>query len=294
MRMRKRYLPLVALLGASVAVLPAIASSAGPSSTATVSGLESLMWSPMEVTVTPGGTVTFEDASTSVPHGIVWTHVPATPSCTGVPIDEGKTDWQGTCTFAQEGVYEYDCYVHGAYMSGKVYVSQAGTMPTSSSTAPGSSSTSTMTMSAPGASTVPGATQTGATKPPTPADSLSASTLRLASSQRGPRVQGSVQVAQSGSRLTVEVFTAAAQLADVARLGHPAQRARARRSPARIGRFARSSLPAGRAFFSVTLDQRAARALRKNRHLAVSVRLMLTTPAGTVVTRAVPVILHAS
>ncbi len=294
MRMGKRYLPLVALLGASLGLVPAIASSAGPSSTATVNGTESLMWSPMEVAITPGGTVTFEDTSTSVPHGIVWTNVPATPACSGVPINEGRTNWQGTCTFVQEGVYEYDCYVHGSYMSGKVDVNQAGTMSTATNAPPSSYSTGTMPMSTPSASPNAGGVMTGGSKPPAPADSLNASTIKLAASQRGARVRGSVQVAQSGSRLTVQAFAATAQLADVARQGDVVQVARARKAPVLIGRFARSSLPAGRAFFSVTLDQRAARALGRTRRLVVTIRFTLTPPGGKALLRTMPVALHAS
>lgn len=94
MSLRKRYLPVVALLGAGLAVIPAMATST-PSSTATVSGIETDMWSPMEVAITPGGTVTFQNASSSVPHGVVWKDGPETPACTGVPINEGATNWRG-------------------------------------------------------------------------------------------------------------------------------------------------------------------------------------------------------
>jgi hypothetical protein len=149
-------------------------------------------------------------------------------------------------------------------------------------------------MSMPSAPPSSGGAQTGASNPPAPADSLTASTIKLAANQRGAHVRGSVQVAQGGSRLTVEAFAAKAQLADVARRDDVVQFARARRSPALIGRYARSGLPAGRAFFSVTLDQRAARALGKRRRLKVTVRLTLTPPGGKALIRVVPVILHAA
>jgi plastocyanin len=118
-RTRKRYLLLAGVLGAAIAVVPAIAESSP-----TVSGTESLMWVPPEVTVAPGGTVTFQDTSTVVPHGIVWeAGNPSTPVCTGVPINKGETHWKGSCTFTNVGTYRYFCFVHGMAMSGRVIVS---------------------------------------------------------------------------------------------------------------------------------------------------------------------------
>jgi plastocyanin len=120
-RTRKRYLLLAGVLGAAIAVVPAIAESSP-----TVSGTESIMWVPSEVTVAPGGTVTFQDTSTVVPHGIVWeAGNPSTPVCSGVPINKGETNWKGTCTFTNVGTYKYFCFVHGMAMSGRVIVSSS-------------------------------------------------------------------------------------------------------------------------------------------------------------------------
>jgi plastocyanin len=119
MRTRKLYLLLAGVLGATCVAVPAIAESSP-----TVSGTESLKWVPPEVTVAPGGTVTFQDTSTVVPHGIVWeTGNPSTPVCSGVPINRGETNWKGSCTFTNVGTYKYYCFVHGMMMSGRVIVS---------------------------------------------------------------------------------------------------------------------------------------------------------------------------
>jgi plastocyanin len=120
-RTRKRYLLLAGVLGATFMVVPAIAESSP-----TVSGTETLMWVPPEVTVPPGGTVTFQDTSTTVPHGVVWeAGNPSTPGCSGVPVNKGETNWKGTCTFANAGTYRYFCFVHGKAMSGRVLVSSS-------------------------------------------------------------------------------------------------------------------------------------------------------------------------
>jgi plastocyanin len=120
-RTRKRNLLLAGVLGAVFVAVPAIAEP-GP----TVSGTETLMWVPPEVTVAPGGTVTFQDTSATVPHGVVWeAGNPSTPACSGVPVNKGETNWKGTCTFSNAGTYRYFCFVHGKGMSGRVVVSSS-------------------------------------------------------------------------------------------------------------------------------------------------------------------------
>jgi plastocyanin len=139
MRLRKRYLPLVTLLGATIAILPAVA---GFASNETVSAMEESgaygskrrYWMPSLIErVIPGGSVTFQNTSATVPHGIVWTGGPGTPTCekggTGkeVPVyaavgQGGETNWKGNCTFSQAGTYTFYCSVHGSEMSGTIKV----------------------------------------------------------------------------------------------------------------------------------------------------------------------------
>jgi plastocyanin len=142
MRLRKRHVPLVALLcAATVGMLPSLASSATTASVEALnegSGLygETHRWSPSQVAVTTsGGKVTFANHSMAVPHGIVWQSTPATPACEEgegkVPVGKthSATNWSGACTFTQEGTYTYYCSVHGLAMSGTVYVNAAGALP---------------------------------------------------------------------------------------------------------------------------------------------------------------------
>lgn len=278
MKPRKRYLSLAAMLATAVVVVPAIASSE-PSPT--VSGLESIMWSPAEVTVASGGTVSFQDTSGSVPHGIVWeSGNPETPTCSGVPINEGKTDWKGSCTFTTAGTYKYYCYVHGMAMSGTIDVSSLGTTTTSTTTP-------VMTSTGGGATTTSPTTSTGkagageATGSPLAGG---AQAIELARSQHGKSVRGSVHVSQAGvgALLEVELFTGGA--APV----HSKNPARTR-----AGRLVHSSLKEGDVSFSVPLTMKAQVALRRHHRLAITVKIMLTPLYGAAVVVTRIVVVHA-
>ncbi len=324
MRLRKRYLPLVALLGAALAVIPAMASSTG-SSTATVSGLESIMWSPMEVAITPGGTVTFKDTSRSVPHGIIWkSGNPETPACSGVPVNEGKTEWEGSCTFSKEGTYNYECYVHHMYMTGRIYVNTAGTIPTTTitttttttpttttpttttptTTTPTTTSTTPTTTGTTPTTTSTTPTQTTATTsqataaPPiqtgtgqqpaggsssplhanTPHDSLQGGSLRLATSQT-LSVHGSIEVAQAGSRLEIELLAPSASIATAAR-------------SVVVGHLLKAKVSAGRFSFKIAPSGRLQSVLTRRGQIALTVRIVLTPPHGTRLTRTLTVTLR--
>lgn len=136
---------IAAIVGtAAIAASPIV--TAGSASTAGVEALnESLgglyneerhFWEPTPVEVTTSGAaVTFTNASAAVPHGIIWENAPATPACEEgagkVPVGVAHSgySWKGTCTFSEEGVYDYYCSVHGRAMSGKVYVNANGSIP---------------------------------------------------------------------------------------------------------------------------------------------------------------------
>src|SRR5438874_12020755 len=96
-----------AILGAAVAVLPAVASAeTAPTVEAYSYGLTHY-WTPEALTVSEGATVAVDNASKEVPHGVEWKSGPERPSCTGVPVapEPGRTSWTGTCTFAKSGTY---------------------------------------------------------------------------------------------------------------------------------------------------------------------------------------------
>jgi plastocyanin len=120
------------MLGVILALLPAVASSTEPSPTvdAVNQGLYGHSWSPTEVSVATGGSVTLRN-STTVPHGVRWVSGPATPVCdAGVPVGTttaaSGVEWSGSCTFSQAGTYTFYCTVHGPEMTGTVTVSTPG------------------------------------------------------------------------------------------------------------------------------------------------------------------------
>jgi plastocyanin len=264
MGMRRRYLPLVALLGAATAVLPGIAVSAG-SPSATIEAVYPPKWSPMEVTIGPGGTVGFKNTS-AIPHGVVWEGgAPETPSCSGVPVGEGNwsTKWEGSCTLSKPGTYNFYCSYHGKSMSGRIIVSSTGT--TTEMTMPGTTTTTTTSGTTTGTTPATGPSYPYSTGGPSyaPSATLAGNVVRLASVQHGASVRGSVGIATAASTLTVELLAATAQVSS----------AGARQT--RVGRLVRAGLPTGRASFTVHPDSRALRALRRRGHLKLTVRMTL-------------------
>jgi plastocyanin len=238
------------LLGlAAGLLLPAVAVSAdGPTIEAT-SGGGGFAWNPATAAVGPGGAVNFKSNSTVVEHGVTWTGGPGTPSCTGVPINEGRTSWSGSCTFASPGNYAFVCSVHPIEMKGTITVGSGETNPPP----PGSSTTGPV-----------------------------AKDLKIAKSQRGGVVRGSIQVlAGAGGKLEVELLGARAVLLGPGKAGKM-----------RVGRTVRSSLPSGRVQFSVSLKPVARRALRLKKRLSLTVRIVVTAPGRPALTLKRGVVLH--
>lgn len=284
MRLRVLALGLVALLGAGVAVVPSMGSSS-VGSTASVSGLESIMWSPEKVTISAAGQVTFADPSKKIPHGLVWKSGPETPSCSGVPVNSGRTRWSGTCTFTKPGAYQYYCYVHGEAMSGTVYVEAPGTEPpaSTSSTTPTTTETqgTSMHMTMPAGATTP--SQPTPSTPAPSRDSLSAGALRLRTQQHA-HLRGSLDVALAGSSLQITLLAARAQLSRTLLERHGTEV---------VGRLQERALAAGALRFEVALDSLARSALKRRGRLSLTVRIALTPPNGTSLQRSIGVeLLH--
>jgi hypothetical protein len=283
-RLRKRLLlPFIALLGATVAVLPALAAS----SEAKLEVNENCnypdwpCWTsssgakPPPATVTTiaqGGVITFVD-KTGVAANLAWTGT--APTCSAaVPVSPApaKTDWEGTCTFEAPGRYMLESNtLWPSYRNYEIVVQ-----------APGTTGTGT------GAGTTTGSTTTGSGSPTQAGESTGAGTplasllagsessaVTLGASEHGASVHGSVDVAQGGAggRLEVELLAARASLAST---GHSAQ--------VQVGRAVRASLRTGTVTFTVALDTRARHALRAHRRLALSVRIVLVPAHGAAAT----------
>lgn len=260
--LRRWHLVLAGLAGALVAIVPVVASFASEPTIEATGGAYGygFRWSPSTAEVQEGTAMAFKNASESVPHGVQWTGGPETPSCPGVPINEGKTNWKGTCTFLRTGTYSFRCVVHPSEMTGTVTVNSNGTV--------------TTTTSAPSLPPPPPPTTTTTAAPPVPESLLvgtASQALKLAKRQRGGTVKGSIEISKAGAgdRLEVDVFAANASLARAKHGGN-----------ARVGRFVRSSVSAGRTSFSVKLDTKARRALKRHKRLVLTVKIVITPSYG--------------
>jgi plastocyanin len=283
MGIRRRLLaPLVALLGAAVVVLPAAAGSETTPAIQAVNYGYYHYWSPPQATVLAGGAVTLSNPS-EVKHGVEWRTGPATPSCAaGVPVGTAPANsgvkWSGTCTFPTAGTYTFWCTVHGSEMSATVTVNPNGTTTTTSTTS--TQAPSPAGGSPPTAGNEPGSGATSGS----PLAGGASQAVKLASSQHGKSVRGSVKVSQAGAggRLEVDLL---AKSASLAKGGHPAQ--------VTVGRLVRSALRAGRVSFTVPLSAKARRALARHGRLALSVKIVLNAAQGSAVTITRSVALHA-
>lgn len=281
---------LTGLLGAVVVVLPAVASSeAAPTIEAVHEGgvYGGYRWKPPTAAVNAGGVVSFSNPS-ETNHGVEWKYPPVTPSCSaGVPVGTtaaaSNTKWSGTCTFSQPGKYEFWCTVHGSEMHGTITVNPSGTTTPTPTTTPTGTQTTT---SGGGSSTTPGesGSQVGSGASGSPLAGGASQSVKVASSQHGRSVRGSVAISQAGVGGSLEVDLLA-KSASLASGGHA--------SPVRVGKLVLSHLRAGKAAFSVPLNNRARGALRRHRRLTLSARIVIKPMTGSPVTVTRSVALHA-
>jgi len=270
MRLRRRSVfVLAALLGAAVAVMPAVAGSetVPPTVTAFSESGEGIYkypayWSPERTAIAQPGSVQFTTGSSTQPHGIIWTS-PTIPTCEGsVPVGSSKTGWSGKCSFSQAGEYTFYCAYHGPSMHGVIVVAPNGET-TSSSTSNPPVPTGTGTGGSP---TTPGVAGGGGAGSPSGA----ASGLKLSFARHSSAVTGSVQVGPPGvgGRLEVDLL---ARRASLARTG----------APVNVGRLVRTSLPAGAVSFRVPVSARGRAALRRHHRLPLTVKVTVTPAHGS-------------
>jgi plastocyanin len=238
---------LVALLLGSAAALQFVAGSSAEGPTIEPAGPSSngYYWKPSTASIGLGGSVNFRNPSATVPHGVKWTGGPETPSCTGVPSEGESKDWSGNCTFAQAGAYTFICNVHPEEMKGTITVSSTPTPP---GPPPGGSSES-------------------------PLSGPVSSALKLARSQHGTSVRGSVALSQAsaGGKLEVVLLT---------------------KRGGRVGRLTRLYLKPGRLSFTVPLKPRGRRMLKASKKLPLTVQIVVTPPGRAALTLKKGVVLH--
>jgi len=275
---------LAALLGAAVAVLPALAATPSEAKLEINENCVEPDWPcwatpgssqpASKVTIASGGSVAFADSKTAA--NIAWTGT--APTCeSAVPVAPAspKTGWEGKCTFATPGTYKFESStLWPEYTKYEVVVEGSATAPSTPITGEGGSK---------GGST-PGTTTSGpAPAGGSPTGSPLSGAPRISSSQRGSTVKGSLEVSKAGAgdRLEVDLLATTASLA---KAGHATQV---------VGRFVSASVSAGQRSFSVKLNTKARRALKRHHHLALKVKITLTPVNGeaTNITRSVT--LHA-
>ncbi len=286
---------LAGLAGTAVAVLPALAAAPSEVKLEVAQNCNTSDWpcwnpkgSPegnvgfnevAPFTIAQGGTISFEDNDADAPTDVIWIGAARPTSCVGVvEAPPTKTGWKGTCTFSTAGEYEFESqelFNDGTSNYTKYKVIVEGT---TTGTTPTTPTTTTPTTTTPTTTTTPSEPSSGS-----PLDGGSKA-LKLASSQHGSSLHGSIKVSQpgAGGRLEVGLFAAGASLA---KAGHPAQ--------VRIGRLLRSSLKAGNVPFSVPLTAKGKAALRRHRRLALTVKITLTPLHGAAVRITRSVVVHA-
>ncbi|MGA7704233.1 MAG: hypothetical protein WB998_04990 [Solirubrobacteraceae bacterium] len=280
MRLRTLLLfALAALLGAAMAVLPALAASPSEAKLEVNENCVDPDWPcwatpgssqpASKVTIASGGSIAFVDSKTAA--NIAWTS--AAPTCeSAVPVAPAspKTGWEGKCTFATPGTYNFESstlFNDGVdnYTKYEIVVEASTTTPSTSTGGGGSTPSTTTSSPAPGGET--------------PMESPLSGAPRISSSQGGSTVKGSLEISKAGTgdRLEVDLIATTASLA---KLRHATQV---------VGRFVSASVSAGQRSFSVKLNTKARRALKRHRHLALKVKITLTPFYGeaTSVTRSV-------
>ena len=149
---------LAALIGAAVAVLPALAAAPPEAKLEVNENCVEANWPcwtapgskpepASKVTIAAGGEVMFTDhASTAA--AVVW--MGSAPACTGVPTS-AMTGWEGKCKFEQPGTYKFESstlFNEGAYLNYTEYEivvegAATGTTPTTTTTTTPTTTTTT-------------------------------------------------------------------------------------------------------------------------------------------------------
>ncbi|MDA0164193.1 hypothetical protein OM076_28220 [Solirubrobacter ginsenosidimutans] len=249
---RKALLVAAAMACAAAPALAYSGAAAGGSFTAIDYAWQANGTSGTTVTITPGQTVTFAYPSGASRHDAHFTDKQPS-ACPGLPASATKPGWSAECTFDAPGSYPFVCDFHPE-MTGTVVVAAAAT-PTPSATATPTATTDPV--GTPGATATPPAP--GSTAEPTAAAPKQRTLkLKLAGTQRGTRVRGSVSVEEPASRLEVTVLA----------------------GKTKVGTYLKKSTASGTVSFSVALNARARRTLAKARRLRVSVAVALTPPGG--------------
>jgi hypothetical protein len=285
---------LAPLIGAAISVPPALAAPSEAKLEVNENCVEAdwPCWATpgssqpaFQTTIASGGAVMFVDHGEKA--NLAWTGT--APACEpSVPVAPAApmTGWEGKCTFATPGTYKFESstlfnggddgpYGNENYTKYEVLVEgSATTTPPTGTTGEGGSK---------GGST-PGGTSSGPTPAgESPTGSPLSGTPTIHSSQRGSTVNGSLQIAKAGvgDRLEVDLLATTASLA------------KASQTTQVVGRFESASVSAGQHSFSVKLNAKARKALKRHHRLVLKVKITLTPVHGEVTSITRSVTVHA-
>jgi hypothetical protein len=322
-KLRKRYLPVAAALGAAVAIVPAFAATPSEVKLEVNENCVELAWPcwaaagsgsrpepASRVTIAPGGEVKFADNANTAAT-VSWTS--SAPMCSGIPAS-AMTAWEGTCKFEQSGTYKFESatlFNDGVtnYTRYEIVVESASTGTTSTTTTTTTTpttttstipttptpttpipTTTTLTTTTPTATTFTQPYGGGAPAGTTPSTATTPGSLETPPSQSGshPLATLALANAQHGDAVhgTIQIPAAdgGARL-EVELLAQGASLAKVKRAgSSRVGRLVRSSAPAGKVSFTVALDAAAKSALRHQHKLALTVKIVLTPKHGATLT----------
>ena len=223
------------------------------------------------ISIAPGATVGFSYPAGASVHNAtfeglqpVCTQTSPTQSGPGsrLPSTASGPGWAGTCTFNASGVYQLACGLHSE-MRGTITVGRSPPPPPPPPP-PGAPPP-------PAPPPPPGAAPPPAPGAPPPASALgaAASGLKVAATQTGTVVRGSVLVARPGSRLDVRLIARRKALGSTRQSGSVS-----------VGSLRRTSVGGRRVEFAVKLSAAAKRVLRRDGRLAITLRLTVTPATG--------------
>ncbi len=321
MKLRKRYLPVAAVLGAAVAIVPALAAAPSDAKLEVNENCVETDWPcwaaqgsgpyptpASRVMIAPGGEVKFADNAATAAT-VSWTG--SAPTCSGIPAS-AMTKWEGTCKFEQPGTYKFESptlFNDGSinYTKYEIVVESTttGTTPTTTTTTTTTTPATTPTPTTPTPTTT---TTTPATTTPTATTSAqpSGGGASMGTAPSTATTPGSMEMrpppggshplatlvtlanAQHGGAVhgTVQIPASdnGARL-EVELFAQGASLAKVKRPrSSRVGRLVRPSAPAGKVSFTVSLDAAAKSALHHHHHLALTVKIVLTPKHGAALT----------
>jgi plastocyanin len=223
------------------------------------------------------GTVTVEGAATPTPTDTATATATATQTQTATPTATETQTATPTATQTQTATptaTQTQTATPTASQTQTATPTASQTQTATSTPTPAPSTTQTST-TPPLGSTSPGSTPSSGSGAPT---SPAASSPKLAGSQRGSAVRGTIAITRSGSRLQVDLLVKRSALGT------------GRSGQVRVGRSSKTA-HAGKASFTVALNAAAKKALRKKGRLKLSVKVTVTPKSGAIyrVTRSVTV-----